>query len=135
MTYAQGRSCCDADSHIMELPDFLSSHADPDMRDRIPRISVSSGGRLSVGLEQLARRGSHSPERVAELLALGDQLIAGPKGYLALGAFHAGERRAALDLLGFERQLVFSTFTAGIAFAPSLPVDVRYGTARAHNRG
>jgi predicted TIM-barrel fold metal-dependent hydrolase len=134
MTYAQGRTFHDADSHVMELPDFLSAFADPAMRDRIPRISVASGGRLSAGMEELARRKAQPPERVAELLALGDQLIAGPKGYQALGAFNGAERRQALDLLGFARQLVFSTFSAGIAFSEKLPVDVRYATARAHNR-
>jgi predicted TIM-barrel fold metal-dependent hydrolase len=134
MTYAQGRTFYDADSHIMELPDFLSAFADPAMRDRIPRVSVSSGGRVSAGMEDMARRKAQPPERVAELLALGDQLIAGPKGYFALGAFNGGERKQALDLLGFARQLVFSTFSAAIAFSEKLPLDVRYATARAHNR-
>jgi predicted TIM-barrel fold metal-dependent hydrolase len=135
MAYAQGRRCFDADSHLMELPDFLRAHADPDVRERIPRVSVSAGGRLSANIEEFARRRAHTPEHVAQLVALGDDLIAGPKGYLALGAFHSGERRTALDLLGFERQLVFSTFAAGIAFAEALPLDVRYAAARAHNRG
>jgi predicted TIM-barrel fold metal-dependent hydrolase len=71
---------------------------------------------------------------VAELLALGDQLIGGPKGYAALGAFNGAERSRALDLLGFERQLVFSTFTAGACFYGELAPSVRYGAARAHNR-
>src|SRR5205807_9929842 len=35
--------------------------------------------------------------RSAKLLALGDGLIAGPKGYQALGAFNAAERGRALD--------------------------------------
>ena len=35
------------------------------------------------------------------------------KGWSGLGAFDAGERSRALDLLGFESQLVFSTFAAG----------------------
>ena len=39
MTYAQGRVYYDADSHIMELPDFLTKFADPGMRDRVPKIS------------------------------------------------------------------------------------------------
>ena len=55
MAYAQGRRYCDADSHIMELPDFLRAHADPDMRERMPRVSVSAGGRLSAGIEEFAR--------------------------------------------------------------------------------
>ncbi len=41
MTYAAGRLLFDADSHIMELPDFLSKHADSGMRDRLPPIDYS----------------------------------------------------------------------------------------------
>ena len=71
---------------------------------------------------------------MAELVALGDGLIAGPKGYYALGAFNKDERRMALDLLGFDQQFVFSTFSAPIAFDPTADLDIRYGATRAHNR-
>ena len=134
MAYAQGRTYLDADSHILELPDFLSEFADPHMRDRIPRISMAAGGRLSHGMEEMTRRKAHTSEHVAELRALGDQLLTGPKGYLALGAFNREERAQALDLLGFSRQLVFSTFAAATAFHARLPVEVGYAAARAHNR-
>ena len=43
MTYAQGRTFYDADSHIMELPDFLKDHADPQLRERMPKIRVPRG--------------------------------------------------------------------------------------------
>ena len=104
------------------------------MRDRIPAVSFRSGGRLAEGLAQLAKDKAQPKERVQELIALGDELIAGPKGYLALGAFNGRERTKALDMLGFHRQLVFSTFSAAIAFRSQEPIDVRYAAARAHNR-
>ena len=47
MAYAQGRTYYDADSHIMELPDFLREFADPEMRDRLPRHQGAAGGRLA----------------------------------------------------------------------------------------
>ena len=134
MTYAKDRIYLDADSHLMELPDFLTSHADPSVRERLPRINFESGGRSSDAVENAAKTGAHSSETVAELVALGDDLIAGPKGYLALGAFNKEERRTALDLLGFDQQFVFSTFSAPIAFAPNSDLELRYGAARAHNR-
>ena len=134
MAYAEGRTYYDADSHIMELPDFLREHADPALRDRLPPISVTSGGKLGDALAQVAERRAHTPEQVAEMLALGDQLIAGPKGYLALGAFNSQERSQALDLLGFDRQLVFATFSVGQAFDKKAEPELRYGAARAHNR-
>lgn len=135
MVYATGRTFLDADSHIMELPDFLTRNADPSIRDQIPPIPFDAGGRSSEAWEQAAASGGHASDTVEELVALGSGLIAGPKGYLALGAFNSGERTKALDLLGFAQQFVFATFSAGIAFEPRLDVAVRYGTARAHNRG
>ncbi|WP_419920483.1 amidohydrolase family protein [Candidatus Poriferisodalis sp.] len=135
MTYARHRTYLDADSHLMELPDFLTAHADPGIRDRLPQIDFSNGGRLTEDLEVAALTGAHPPETVAELTALGDDLIAGPKGYQALGAFNAGERTTALDMLGFARQFVFATFSVGVAFNPQSDLEVRYGAARAHNRG
>ena len=52
MTYAQGRVFYDADSQIMELPDFLTEYADPDMRERLPKISYAPVGRSYGGLEE-----------------------------------------------------------------------------------
>jgi predicted TIM-barrel fold metal-dependent hydrolase len=134
MAYAQGRTYYDADSHIMELPDFLKDHADPDLRERMPEIRVPRVGPLANLLEDAKARRAHAPERVAELTALGDGLIAGPKGYAALGAFNGDERGQALDLLGFHRQLVFATFSEGLAFSEQRPIEDRYAAARAHNR-
>ncbi len=135
MSYARNRTYLDADSHLMELPDFLRAHADPGIRDRMPDIDFANGGRLTDDMELAARQRAHSPETVDELTALGDDLIAGPKGYQALGAFNAAERSTALDLLGFAQQFVFATFSVGVAFDPAADLDIRYGAARAHNRG
>ncbi len=130
MPYAEGRVFHDADSHIMELPDWMTEFADPALRDRLPPIDFSAGGNLVEALERLEGRKAHTPEEIAELEK---NVIAGPKGYDALGAFHAGERSHALDLLGFSRQLVFPTFTALYAFDQADP-ELRYGACRAHNR-
>ncbi len=133
MPYAHGRTFYDADSHVMELPDFLSQYADPAYRDRVPAIRAVPRP-LADALEDLMQRKAHAPDKVRAMVALGDDLISGPKGYFALGAFNRDERSAALDQLGFHRQLVFSTFAAGAAFATQRPVDERYAIARAHNR-
>ena len=134
MAYARERTYLDADSHLMELPDFLTAHADPLVRDRIPQIDFDAAARSSDSWREAARTGAHPPDKVAELVALGDDLIAGPKGYFALGAFNKHERGTALDLLGFQQQFVFSTFSAPVAFDPKADLEVRYGAARAHNR-
>ncbi|MDH3684228.1 MAG: hydrolase, partial [Acidimicrobiia bacterium] len=134
MPYAEGRTFLDADSHIMELPNFLRDHADPAMRDLVPRLAVDGGDVLRDRLSALDETGGHSPETVEELLALGDGLIAGPKGYDALGAFDTGERSQALDLLGFHNQWVFASFSAGHIFYLNDP-EVMAASATAHNRG
>ena len=56
MAYATGRTFYDADSHIMELPDFLRDFADPAIRDRLPRISFGSGGRSAAAETHSAAR-------------------------------------------------------------------------------
>jgi uncharacterized protein len=134
MTYAQGRIFNDADSHIMELPDFLKDYADPAMRERMPAIAVPRTGTLANLIDAARQAGGHGPEKVKELIALGDTLIAGPKGYAALGAFNAGERTRALDMLGFQHQLVFASFSELLAFDTNRPIEDRYAASRAHNR-
>ena len=118
MSYANGKRLLDADSHIMELPNFLTENADPGMRGRLPAIDYTAS---SVSLEEVTeivkQGGRHDRGYVLELMALGDDLIRGPKEAKALGAFDAEDRRTALDLLGFERQLVFSTLSGTVVFA------------------
>ena len=55
------------------------------------------------------------------------------KGWAALGAFDTAERSRALDLLGFHRQLVFSTF-APTQFEGDRDLDLLYGGASALTR-
>jgi len=135
VTYAAERVLYDADSHIMELPNFLSDHADPAMRDRIPDIDFGANSGLQRNLNDFVAQGcAHTDEHVAKALELGDDILRGPKGYEAAGAFNSGERARVLDLLGFKKQLVFASVSEGLVFSQKLDMDVRYGAARAHNR-
>jgi predicted TIM-barrel fold metal-dependent hydrolase len=138
MPYApDDRAYYDADSHIMELPDFLKKYADPKFRKDIPEVSYSASlvtdEEVAVIMEQ---GGVHSSEHVAEQIALGDKLIESSKEIQALGAFNAADRTTAVDLLGFKKQLVFATHSVALPFHPSQkkPIDLRYGATRAHNR-
>ena len=131
MSYAGTRLINDADSHLMELPDFLTTHADPDIRAELAPMLASLTG-IFYATAHAGRRG-HPPRRRAELAALGDNLTCGPKWHEALGAFSGEERGQALNLLGFKRQVIFSSFCARPIFtAPT--ASLRYGAARAHNR-
>lgn len=131
MSYANGRLIHDADSHLMELPDFLTAHCDAELRDALPDLGSALTGQFEPG--QYVQQDGHSPEHVARLLALGDNITKGPKWHEALGAFNGGERAQALDLLGFRKQVIFSSFCARLIFAAASD-DIAYGAATAHNR-
>lgn len=138
MTYVPTeRAIYDADSHIMELPDFLKAYADPDIRDEIPEVSYSAS---LVSDEEVAtimsQGGVHSAEHVKSMVDLGDKLIESSKEIQALGAFNSKDRTTAMDMLGFRKQLVFATHSVAFPFHPSTkkPLNLRYGATRAHNR-
>ena len=131
MTYAGDRVIYDADSHLMELPDYLTAYADPRIRDRLPPIGESVTSIFDPGDYMESR--THRPQDVEKMLALGDNLTKGPKWHDALGSFDGGERALALDLLGFERQVIFSSFCARLIFGATDP-DIAYGAAAAQNR-
>ncbi len=131
MTYAGARLILDADSHLMELPDFLSAHADAAIRERLPSLNEALTGQFDPRAN--ASHDGHPEDVVQKLVELGDNLTRGPKWHDALGAFSGKERSQALDLLGFRRQVIFSSFCARLIFdAPDL--ELRYGAASAHNR-
>lgn len=136
MPYAK-RPCYDADSHIMELPDFLQRYADPDLRAEMPAVSYAASMVTDEEVAEIMKRGGHhSREHVVELLAMGDQLIEKSKEIQGLGAFDGRERTHALDMLGFKKQLVFATHSLAMPFSVNQKISprLRYGAARAHNR-
>jgi predicted TIM-barrel fold metal-dependent hydrolase len=130
MTYAGNRLIHDADSHLMELPDFLTAHADPGARELMPALGTLAIA--EINREAHAGKHGHAPETVQRLLQLGDNLTRGPKWHEALGSFAGPERTLALDLLGFKHQVVFSSFCARPIFEAN--AATRYAIARAHNR-
>ncbi len=137
MTYANGRIICDADSHLLELPDFFHQYAEPDMRDRLPELSFKAdqGPRLQAVIDRVMANGRrHDDEHRAEMRKLGDKILSGPRGWKALGSFDGADRPAVLDLLGFERQLLFSTFSAIVSYEMA-DLELSFAGARASNRG
>lgn len=140
MTYAPAhRPYYDADSHIMELPNFLIDYADEAIRDRLRPVNYNAS---LVTDEEVAtivdNDGKHSTQHVAAQVALGDRLIAESKEIQALGAFDREDRSVAMDMLGFRKQLVFATHSVVTPFSRSRAVndddELRYGATRAHNR-
>jgi uncharacterized protein len=130
MSYATGRVYCDADSHLMETPDWLARYADPPLREHLLPLNLGKAGGAPERkiTEALARvRDPAATDKIAH------NVISGPKGWGAYGAFASAERSKALDDLGFSRQLVFTTFAAS-QFLWSEDANVVYGGIRAHNR-
>lgn len=129
MTYCSGRLFYDADSHIMETPDWLSRHVDPEFRDRIPPMQFERIGTLRDAISQLDNDGAHDPVTVAVL----EKELMQHKGFAALGSSNPAERSRAIDLLGVEAQLIFAGLSVS-QFLYQKDVEIFYAGARAHNR-
>ncbi|HEY1926419.1 MAG TPA: amidohydrolase family protein [Caulobacteraceae bacterium] len=127
MPYATGRVFHDADSHVMEPADWLAAFADEPLRERLSQRKVAERIETAVAAAR-ARQGDVALQEKAV-----EGLIAGPKGWVAYGAFDPAERVRALDELGFGKQLVFPT-SALAPFRTSSNPDVVYGGTRTYNR-
>ncbi len=128
MTYADGRIVYDADSHVMETREWLDPFMDADLKKKLRPLYSRDTGRIEKLLEQAKAR---KADKAAEAAAF-ENPIAGPKAWLAAGAFDPAERSRVLDLFGFSAQLVFGTFS----LAPALEVTdegVKYAAVRARN--
>jgi predicted TIM-barrel fold metal-dependent hydrolase len=132
MPYAESRTFHDADSHVMETPDWLVPYADPPVRERLKPLFVATVRPGEETMIEAARRQHRDPamrERAEAEIML-------RKNWSALGSFVKEDRPRALDLLGFASQLVFNTFLNPYLLAAEHAddLDFAYGLARAHNR-
>jgi uncharacterized protein len=132
MPYAEGRTFYDADSHLMELPEWLPSYADPKLRRQIPTFSLGSAG-SQQRVESMIQRGRQRAGVAAERAGHEAELMT-RKSWDAYGAFDREDRQRALDLLGFHAQLVFATF-APLQCEMASDRALAYGIARALTRG
>jgi len=131
MPYAH-RPIHDADAHFVETADWFHAFADAAVREKLPPVflaSVKPGEERLV--DQFARR-----HRDPSYRARDEEEILLRKNWAATGSFLKEDRPRALDLLGFQSQLVFNTFVNGKLLAAERgdDLDFAYGFARAHNR-
>jgi predicted TIM-barrel fold metal-dependent hydrolase len=132
MPYVEGLTIHDADSHIMEAPDFLEGQLEAPYRDRVD-VRKWFGGPTNLLRDSMnsLRRRHDDPGWRAE----GAEKIMLRKNYDAMGSWRREDRPAALDQLGFSSQLVFTTWFLGL-------MDLEYqddpglthAVARAFNR-
>jgi len=129
MAYVEGREIHDADSHIFEPPGTAERYADPGVRDRLRGALADLAWSAEVDAAVARQRDPAFRARDADEIML-------RKNQLALGAVASADRPAALDLLGFASQLVFTTtYLAPLRdFERSGDLDLMYGLAVAHNR-
>jgi uncharacterized protein len=119
----------DADSHLMETPEWLGQFAEQDIRDRLFPLGLDGAGAgaadLMAGLPALWE--THRQQEI------GPEVLKGPKGWMAPGALDPSVRSRVLDALGIDAQLVFPTFALA-HFARSKDLEVLYGGTAALNR-
>lgn len=135
MPYSEGRTINDADSHLMERPDWLAPFATADVRARLkpldPDLGVHRPAHLPLAGAGGLGVGPDLDDPAARAKARENLMLA--KEWAAVGASEPRARSLALDWLGFEHQLVFSTF-ATRQFADHSDLALYYGGAEAHNR-
>ena len=113
MSYAESRIIIDADSHVIELDDFLLAVARDNEKLLLPAMNsqtelpvVQAG--LDRGRELFAKRQA-DPALMAKFEA--SVLDNTKSGWNRLGAFDAAERSHTLDLFGYKLQWVLPTFS------------------------
>lgn len=135
MTYADNRRIIDVDSHLFELDDFLDSVATPEEAAYLQPMDGQSD--LPVSLEAVEKGRHHlerrnaDPEVMAQFEAGMFDITRSP--WSRLGAFDPADRSHALDVLGFERQVVLGTFSFHQVAHTDDPKALEVG-ARVHNR-
>ena len=128
MTYANGRIIHDADSHVMETREWLEPFVEEAAKGAIKPLYGRERNRIDDLLDSArARKGDEA--LLAKAL---ENPIAGPKGWMAAGAFDAEERAKVLDGFGFSSQLVFATSSLRPALSAKTTEGL-YAGARAHN--
>ena len=109
MTYAHREDIYDADTHMMEHPDWIYDFASEDIKDHLEPIVEGDKEvfeRIDTAIANFENRQSSS-EALDQ--AKKDFMTWNHKGWEGLGAFNAEERKIANDLLGFKAHIVFPT--------------------------
>ncbi len=119
----------DADSHLMETPEWLQGFADESVRGDLAPLGLEGAGSGAADL-MASLPGLWESHRQQEI---GPEVLKGPKGWMAPGALDTEVRSRVLDALHIDAQLVFPTFALG-HFARSKEPDVLYGGTEALNR-
>jgi len=109
MTYAHRKDIYDADTHMMEHPNWIYDFASEDIKEHLEPIVEGDKEvfeRIDKAIANFENRQSSS---TAMEQAKKEFMTWNHKGWEGLGAFNAEERKLANDLLGFKAHIVFPT--------------------------
>ena len=134
MPYAHRETIYDADTHMMETPDWIGRFADPAIRPRLAKFGDGLEDFLERTENAVAKHEARQTDPSAREALESEFMAMKNKGVDALGAFDPAERRRANDLLGFKAQIVFPTAAYNQVVA-ARERDVLLGGIRALNRG
>src|SRR6185312_7684960 len=134
MPYAEGRIYNDADAHIMETVNWLADYADAKTRALLKPLDITRTGKMAEHNTAMKGKFDDAHWKKVDI----DHNFMLIKGWEALGAFDPAERKRAMDLLGFNRQLVFTSLAMGqfwgVFEQRERDLDLIYGGVRAVNR-
>ncbi|MEM7016079.1 MAG: amidohydrolase family protein [Pseudomonadota bacterium] len=134
MSYAHRETIFDADTHMMERPEWVAEFADPGIRPKLSTFlqgSVHGMKTVEDALEKFTARAQNPALREEANRSFMSMEY---KGWHGLGAFDAMERKHANDLLGFKASIVFPTEAFNQVIA-ARDHEVLIGGVRALNRG
>lgn len=109
MTYAHREDIYDADTHMMEHPEWIYNFADKDIKEHLEPI-VEGDEEVLKRIDQALANFELRQSSPSILQKAKEQFMGwNHKGWEGLGAFNAEERKIANDLLGFKAHIVFPT--------------------------
>ena len=134
MTYAHREQIYDADTHMMERPDWIAEFSDSAIK---PHLQPFVGGKEEI-LKQIDTAIKSFKERASNqdisTKANKNFMSMEHKGWNGLGAFDSKERKLANDLLGFDAYILFPTSAFNQVIAAK-EQKILMGGIQALNRG
>ena len=132
-TYAAGRRIVDIDAHILEPKGWLRSYASAAVQDQIPELGEGDANFNQLLDDSYRDYDQRKNDEIFQSKLASEFMSMPRKGWMSFGGWDVDERRQALDLLGFDCQLIFPT--GSFEQIMQTPTSVRPEAVRAMNRG
>ena len=132
-TYAAGRRIVDIDAHILEPKGWLRSYASAAVQDQIPELGEGDANFNQLLDDSYRDYDQRKNDEIFQSKLASEFMSMPRKGWMSFGGWDVDKRRQALDLLGFDCQLIFPT--GSFEQIMQTPTSVRPEAVRAMNRG